>query len=127
MTERPYQRLIAWKEAHILCLWIYAITEKYPSTERFRLVDQMCRSSSSAPTNIAEGSSKSSKKEQARFYETSICSLEELHYQCLLSRDLHYCSQEVFLDADKRIGRVSFLCRRLRASCFFHPQSTPNL
>lgn len=87
---RPYQRLIAWQEAHKLCLWIYKITETFPKTELYRLVDQMCRSASSAPTNIVEASKKQSSKEQARFYEISLCSLEELHYQCLLAQELGY-------------------------------------
>ncbi|MEI8230611.1 MAG: four helix bundle protein [Candidatus Peregrinibacteria bacterium] len=118
MVERPYQRLVAWKEAHALCLWIYAMTKKYPSCEFFGLVDQMCRSSSSAPTNIAEGSVKESKKEQARFNEIALCSLEEIHYQCLLSFDLHYINAKEKDQSHDHIGRAGFLINRLRASCF---------
>ncbi|MDD5469591.1 MAG: four helix bundle protein [Candidatus Peribacteraceae bacterium] len=118
MKERPYQKLIVWKEAHSLCLWIYGITKQFPGDERFRLVDQMCRAASSVPMNIAEGSGKSSNKERARYYETALCSLEEVHYQCVLARDLQYMKGEQFDDADDRIQRVSFLARKLRSACF---------
>ena len=118
MAERPYQRLVAWKEAHLLCLWVYQLTERFPADERFRLVDQMCRSSASVPTNVAEGSAKDSKKEQARYYETALCSLEELHYQFVLSFDLHYINEKLKLEANDHTARVGYLISRLRASCF---------
>jgi four helix bundle protein len=122
---RPYQKLIAWQEADKLCLWVYKITESFPKTEIYRLVDQMCRSSSSVPTNIAEGSGKKSKKERARYYETSLCSLEELHYQFVLSRNLGYINDAQFAEADDHIKRTSYLLNRLRSSCFHSETSVP--
>ncbi|NOS68254.1 MAG: four helix bundle protein [Candidatus Peribacteraceae bacterium] len=41
MHERPYEKLIAWREAYALNLWIYSLTEKFPSHEKFCLVQQM--------------------------------------------------------------------------------------
>jgi four helix bundle protein len=114
--QQPYQKLIAWQEAHKLCLWIYKATESFPAHERFRLVSQMCSSAPSVPTNIVEGSAKDSAKERSRFYEISQCSLEELHYQCLLARGPGYLSQEDFEEVDRKVQRTSFLIVRLRAS-----------
>lgn len=113
---RPYQRLVVWQEAHALCLEIYTVTSTLPADERFRIVDQMCRSAASVPTNIAEGSGKRSRRERSRFYETALMSLEELHYQCLLSRDLDYLTDEVFTRLDDHIQRVSYLLTKLRLS-----------
>ena len=31
MTERLYEKLIAWQESFKLCLWIYTLTKKLPS------------------------------------------------------------------------------------------------
>lgn len=114
--ERPYQKLIDWKEAHELCLSIYSLTTKFPSHEKFGLVSQMRRSSYSVPTNIAEGNGKSSQKERVHFFEIASCSLEELHYQCLLSFDLKYITEAEFQKANLHIGRVSFLLGRLQSS-----------
>lgn len=116
MHVRPYQKLIVWQESHKLCLAIYQVTEKFPASETYRLVNQMRRSAFSVPTNIAEGSGKKSKRERDRFYETSTCSLEELHYECLLSKDLGYLTEQKFSEFDEHIMRVSYLLMKLRAS-----------
>ena len=117
MKQRSYQKLIAWKEAHSLCLWTYKVTELLPKKEQYRLIDQMCRAASSVPTNIAEGCEKKSGKERWRFYETAMCSLEELHYHFLLAHDLRYIDEEKFNDANDRISRTSFLIHKLRSAC----------
>jgi four helix bundle protein len=116
MHVRPYEKLIVWQEAHKLCLWIYELTKSFPKDERFRLVNQMCRSSYGIPMNIAEGNSKMSRKEKAHFYEIALGSLEELHYQCVLAKDLKYISESQFTEGDDAIQRVSYLLTKLRKS-----------
>lgn len=114
MELRPYQKLIAWKEAHVLCLWIFNTTKAFPSHEQFQLVSQMRRSAYSVPMNISEGNCKRSKKDKARFFEIALASLEELHYQCFLSKDLEYLSDSMFAEAEDHIKRVSYLITKLR-------------
>ncbi len=70
--------------------------------------------------NVAEGNSKRSRKDKAHFYETALGSLEELHYQCLLSKDLGYISMQDFSNIDDHIQRVSYLLTKLR-SVFLSP------
>lgn len=53
MIERPYEKLVVWKEADILCLFTYDVTRHFPQDERFCLVQQMRKSSYSVPMNIA--------------------------------------------------------------------------
>jgi len=116
MHIRPYQKLVVWQEAHTLCLLIYRLTKNFPTCERFRLVDQMCRSSSSISTNIAEGSVMNTKKHRFHFYSIASASLEELHYQCLLSKDIQYISDSEFIALDKQIQRTSFLLMKIKES-----------
>ena len=116
MAERPYQKLIAWQEAHKLCVWTYQITKKFPPDERFGLTTQMRRSSSSVPMNIAEGNVKRSKKDQAHFLETALGSLEELHYQYVLAFELHYIIVDESQKAHDWVQRVGFLTNKLRQS-----------
>lgn len=116
MSNRPYQKLIVWQEAHSLCLYIYSITKKYPADERFGLISQMRRSAASIPTNIAEGNAKKSKKDRSRFWEISLGSLEELHYQCVLSKDLSYIQQKELTDIADKIQRVGYLIHKIRSS-----------
>ncbi len=116
MRIRPYQKLLAWQISHELCLKIYSVTKKFPADERFGLVSQMRRSSASVATNIAEGNGKSSKKEQSHFLEIALTSLDELHYQTILSFDLSYISNEE-RDAVMELGnRAGYLIHRLRSS-----------
>lgn len=116
MNTRPYEKLIAWKEAHTLCLLIYKIAKEFPSEERFGLTSQMRRSSSSVPTNIAEGNTKRSAKEKIKFFLIALGSLEELHYQCRLSKDLGYLAEDVYNTIDQQIHRTSFLLTKLRSA-----------
>ena len=113
---QPYQKLIVWKEAHVLCRNIYQLTLQFPSYEKFALANQMRKSSYSVPTNIAEGTGKKSLKERDHFFEHSSCSLEELHYQCYLAKDLSYITEQEFTEVEGKIRQVSYLLMRLRNS-----------
>jgi four helix bundle protein len=68
MRQRLYEKLIVWREAHALCLWIYEATKLFPANEHFGIINQMRRSSYSVPTNIAEGNGRRSSKEKNSFY-----------------------------------------------------------
>jgi len=112
--SRPYEKLIAWQEAHQLCLCIYRTTKVFPADEKFELVNQMRRASSSVPMNIAEGNARRSKKDKAHFFEIAISSLEEVHYQCRLSFDLGYMKKGTLDEVNNHIGRTGYLLTKLR-------------
>ena len=116
MFKRSYNKLIAWKEAHALCLWIYKVTKRFPSEELYSLTKQMRRSAYSVPATIAEGNCRRSKKDKAHFFEISLSSLDELHYQCTLALDLGYITKEQFCVAEEQINRTGYLITKLRNS-----------
>ncbi len=118
MRLRPYQRLFAWQEAHAVCLLTYKLTAEFPDRERFGLIAQMRSSSGSIATNIAEGNGRRTSKDKAHFFDIAIASLEELHYQFLLSKDLHYIDDATFADIDNKIQRTGYLISKLRSSLF---------
>lgn len=62
-----YKKLNVYIEARKLVVNIYEIIKTFPSDERFALADQMRRAVISVPSNIAEGLSRTSPKEQAHF------------------------------------------------------------
>jgi len=76
----------------------------------------MRRSASSVPTNIAEGNERRSPKDKAHFLTIAKASLEELHYQCFLSRDLNIISDEYFKEVNGHIQRISYLISKQRES-----------
>ncbi len=91
-----FTQLDAWKEGHKLVLMIYKIVKLFPKRETFALVNQMCRSSVSITSNIAEGFSRQSYKEKVQFYFMAQGSLTELQNQMLVARDVGYISKEKF-------------------------------
>lgn len=116
MHKRPYEKLIVWQEAHRLCLRMYQLADALPASEKYRLVHQICRSAYGIPMNIAEGNMRRSSKDKAHFLEMAIGSVEELHYQTRLAKDLGYVTAEQFLQVDQHIHKISFLLTRLRAA-----------
>lgn len=87
---RDYKKLLVWEKSHQLTLEIYKVLSDFPKEEMFGLISQMKRSSSSIPTNIAEGSGRFSNKDFARFLSIAYGSCNELEYQIILSVDLNY-------------------------------------
>ena len=108
--ELHFSKLQVWNKAHLFVLEIYKISKNFPSEERYRLVDQLCRSASSIATNIVEGNTRSSKKDFARFIEISQGSLEETKYHLLLARDLGYLEP---VDFESLIMRANEIGRML--------------
>jgi four helix bundle protein len=93
---RNFLNLEIWKRSHQLTLKIYKITKYFPKEEIFGLTTQMRRSSSSIPTNVAEGCGRNSNPQLANFLQIASGSCSELQYQIILSKDLSYITEEVF-------------------------------
>lgn len=55
VMQAGFERLRIWQEAHRLMLEAHRLAAKFPSHERFKLRDQIERSSASVPDNISEG------------------------------------------------------------------------
>nr|WP_315211374.1 four helix bundle protein [uncultured Flavobacterium sp.] len=60
------------------------MTLSFPNDEKFGLTNQLRRASVSIPSNIAEGSSRQSNKDFARFLEIAIGSAYEVETQILI-------------------------------------------
>jgi len=112
-------RSAVWQKAHALTLSVYQLTKGFPSDERFRLVDQLCRAASSVPTNIAEGKGLGTTAEFCQFLIIARGSIEETRYLILLARDLGYLSPLIHDELESAYMEVSkmtnALLRSLRA------------
>ena len=85
---------------------IYRITNTFPNIERFGLISQMQRSAVSIPSNIAEGSAKSSNKDFGRFLEISIGSSFELETELLLGFNLNYIDSDIYDDLQSKLSEI---------------------
>ena len=108
-TIASWKDLEVWSLSHSAVLRIYQITKVFPSDERFRLVDQLCRAAASVPANIAEGKGRNSLREYVQFLSIARGSVEEVKYFLLLARDLKYLDPQdydaIINDYD-RVGRM---------------------
>jgi hypothetical protein len=73
-----FEKLEVWQEAIQFADSVYTITRTFPDEERFGLTNQMRRAAVSISSNLAEGSSRSSRPDFARFVEIATGSLFEV-------------------------------------------------
>jgi len=94
---RDFTDLDVWKEGHRLVLMLYKITDKFPRSERYSLIDQIRSSSVSVTSNIAEGFGRQTYKEKIQFYYLAQGSLVELKNHLIISKDVGYIDENVYL------------------------------
>ena len=77
MYRFPFERLEVWNRSQDLLDAVYDLTDGFPREERYEMVKQARRAVASVPANLAEGTTRVSLKEQARFSEIAFSSLAE--------------------------------------------------
>jgi len=102
-----FEKLEVWKLAGDLCVYIYKLTSKFPTEKKFGLVSQMRRASVSIANNIAEGSSRMSKKDQSHFYTISFSSTIELLNQLIISHALTFINQNELEETRLKIKPIT--------------------
>ncbi|MBZ9779419.1 four helix bundle protein [Psychroflexus sp. CAK8W] len=85
-----HKELDVWKVSIDLVTLVYKLTEAFPKSEHYGLVNQMRRSAVSIPSNIAEGSGRNSWKELHQFIGYAIGSAAELDTQIIIAKNLKY-------------------------------------
>ena len=65
--QYSFEKLEVWQKVRMLIVEIYQLTRKFPKEETFGIISQIKRAAVSISSNIAEGSSRSSLKDQMRF------------------------------------------------------------
>jgi four helix bundle protein len=81
MKSFGYRGLAVWRRSRALAIDVFQTTGQGVLRREWALRDQMRRAALSAPSNIAEGSSRGSDRDCARFYFMARGSLAELSTQ----------------------------------------------
>ena len=108
MTQ-DFKKLEIWKLAHQFTLDIYRLTSQFPKDERFGMIQQLRRASSSIGANIAEGAGRNSNKDFVRTLYFSFGSIKEVESFLMLAKDLNYidvCNFNAFNDKIQIIGKM---------------------
>ena len=104
-----FEKLETWQQAIEFADLVYDLTRGFPSDERFGLTNQMRRAAVSVSSNLAEGSSRSSHPDFARFVEIGTGSLFEVVSQSFIGRRQGFLNEEQFQQlyvAAERQGRM---------------------
>jgi four helix bundle protein len=103
---KDFRSLKVWERAHKLTLSVYQITKTFPKEELYGLTSQIRRSSSSIPTNIAEGCGHDSQAELQRFFNLAMGSSSELEYQLILAHDLNYIEEKSYQTVSSELVEI---------------------
>jgi four helix bundle protein len=112
MSEKAHQNfteLEVWKRARIFKNDIKELTTLFPPEEKFRLTDQIIRSSRGINATIAEGHGRYTFKDQINFCIMSRGSLSETHNHLIDALDCGYISQEKLDNLKASIDEVGKL------------------
>ena len=123
MKVYSFEKLESWKQARQLAVWTYSITQKFPAEEKFGIISQMRRAAISIASNIAEGTSRKTAKDQSHFSTMSYSSTIELLNDLIIAKDLKLLSDEAYLEGREKIEYQTLLIAGLRKS----QQATPKL
>jgi four helix bundle protein len=89
---------------------------KFPNVEKYGLVSQINRAAVSVSSNLAEGSSRASLKDQAHFSQLAYSSLMEVACQLILATDLGYITDNDRKDLGAQFSELSNKINALRNS-----------
>ena len=111
-----FKELEIWKRGRLFCSEIYKITSNFPESEKFGLTNQLRRACVSIPSNIAEGSSRSSNKDVLRFLEIAIGSAYEIETQLLIAFDLNFINTDEIEKVATELNEIIKMISRFRTT-----------
>ena len=107
---QTYRDLLVWQKGIELCESIYVISREFPREELYGLTTQIRRAAVSVPSNIAEGSGRTTRGEFVQSVGHCRGSLFEVETQLLVAQRVSYlCKEQIqpLLVLTDEIGRLS--------------------
>ena len=92
---KNFKGLKIWQKGFQIAVNSFQITSGFPGSEKWGLGSQINRAAVSISSNIAEGGSRSSRKEYKHYIEISLGSSFELETQLLITRALQIGNLEL--------------------------------
>ncbi len=104
--KHNFRKLDIWLNSMTLVKDVYSLLSEIPIEERFGLKSQISRSSISIPSNIAEGSGRSTVKDFSHFLSISLGSAFELETQLILIQELFEINTEGIVEKCQNLQRM---------------------
>lgn len=119
-AKHNFRKLTIWKNGIELVKETYSTTKKFPKSEVYSLTSQFQRSAVSIPSNIAEGTSKSTNKHFIQYLETALGSAFEWETQLIIAFEIEYISEKTFKHLERKIqiiqGMITRFMERIESS-----------
>ena len=103
LYRRNFKELKIWQKGFDIAIKAFKLTDGIPGEERYGMISQINRAAVSIPSNIAEGSSRTSEKDYQRFIEISLGSSFELETQLLIAQTVGFGNAAINLQMLKDI------------------------
>ena len=87
---KNFEQLNIWQKGFEIAINAIKLIALFPPEQKFGLALQITKAAISIPSNIAEGSSRTSKKDYSRFLEISLGSSFELDTQLLIAKTANF-------------------------------------
>ncbi len=99
-TMKNFKELNIWKKGIELVKSIYILSGDLPVQEKFGMVSQLTRAAVSIPANIAEGSSRNSEKDYARFLQIALGSAFEVQTYLVIVKEMNWATNEKLMQIE---------------------------
>lgn len=86
---------------------VLEISKSFPKELTYTLTSQISRSAISIPSNIAEGSARTTDKDFSRFLDIAQGSAYELETQLILAHNIDVLKNEIFSDLIDKVKRIA--------------------
>jgi len=116
MRVYSFEKLESWQHAKQLAVWTYDITQAFPAEEKFGMVSQMRRAAISIASNLAEGTSRKTAKDQSHFSTISYSSTIELLNNLIIANELRFLTEEMYKQGREMVEKQTLLIAGLRKS-----------
>ncbi|HET8753723.1 MAG TPA: four helix bundle protein [Salinimicrobium sp.] len=109
MAKHNFKKLKIWTESMSLVQETYRLIRSFPEFEKYNLGSQLLRCSVSIPSNIAEGTSKNTKKHFQNYLDISLGSAFEWETQLIIAYNENYISEEKFKELENKIQQIQMM------------------
>ena len=117
---KNYKELIIWQKGIEIVKKIYKLAKQFPTEEKYGLVSQMTRAAVSISANIAEGSSRNSDKDYARFLQVALGSAFEVQTYLVIAREMSLAKvidiEEIEIMIEEEIKMIHSFIKKLTAN-----------
>lgn len=117
-----FKDLLVWQKGIEITLEVYNLTANFPNEEKFGLINQIRKASSSIALNIAEGYGRGTTKSNLSFLRNAVGSLYELETAIIIATKLNYLDET----ANTRISNLLIEEQKMLYSLIEKIKEKPN-